>query len=165
MAGEFQIEGLGDVLTRMRQLSPKLQQKGARTAVRKGAAIVRKAAQENAKRIDDPATARSIAKNIAMQFASRSSRQIGGVMFRVGVRGGAKNPETKSVRQQGSGKVAKANRGGDTWYWRLVELGTSKMRAQPFMVPALANNVEKVTATITTELNVEIDKLIASGVR
>lgn len=156
---EFEIQGLGNVLQRMRTLAPKLQQKGARTAARKGANIIRKAAQENAKRINDPQTAEDISKNIAVQFASKSSKREGGVVMRVGVRGGA--------RQTSGGLKGKgnANPGGDTWYWRLVEFGTSRTRAQPFMRPALANNVEKVTSTVVTELNKEIDKLIAGGVK
>lgn len=155
---DFEIQGLGNVLQRMRTLAPKLQQKGARTAARKGANIIRDAARENAKRINDPQTAEDISKNIAVQFASRSSKREGGVVMRVGVKGGARN----RMGKMGGGK---ANPGGDTWYWRLVELGTSRARAQPFMQPALANNVEKVTSTVVAELNKEIDKLVAGGVK
>lgn len=65
--------------------------------------------------------------------------------MRVGVQGGArlsKDPES-------------------TAHWRLVEFGTQHSRAQPFMLPALANNVDAVTTKVVSELNVEIDKLVA----
>lgn len=170
MADQFKIKGLDAVLRKMRSLAPELQKKGLRTAVRKGANIVKKAAVENASRIDDPKTAENIGKNIAVQFASRTSKRIGGIAFRVGVRGGSQQYATtkESVRKGRAGKSyktggSKANPGGDTWYWRLVEFGTSRTKAQPFLRPALENNVEKVTQTIVETLDQEIDKIVAKG--
>lgn len=170
MADQFQIKGLDAVLRKMRMLAPELQKKGLRAAVRKGANVVKNAAIQNAKRIDDPATAKSIAKNIAVQYASKTSRRIGGVAFRVGVRGGARQyANTKdNVRKGRAGSTyktagSKANPGGDTFYWRFVEFGTSHSKAQPFLRPALADNVEKVVDTIVSSLNIEIDKIISKG--
>lgn len=73
--------------------------------------------------------------------------------MRVGVRGGASfsdpNPPETS--------------GGDTRHWRWVEFGSSHQPAIPFMRPALANNLEKVTTkfseSFSEALNLELANL------
>jgi len=151
-------------LRKMRELPVKLQKKGLRAALRKGAVIVRDAARNNARRVDDPQTRENIPKNITIQSSRRMPK--GDVGLRVGVMGGSKSyANTKdNVRGRRAGKSFatggnSSNPGGDTFYWRFVELGTSKIRAQPFMVPALSNNVGKVIATVTSELSDQITKL------
>src|SRR3546814_1817800 len=56
---------------------------------------------------------------------------------------------------------ASGNPGGDTRHWRYEEFGTEHQPAHPIMRPALANNVDRVTATFTDSLNASIDKIIA----
>lgn len=140
---EFKITGLDGVVEKLRTFGPKLQKKGLRAAVTKGAAVVRKAARENSKRLDDPETAAVIHKAIASQYQAKASNQIGGVVVKVGVRGGA--------------KPRKGDK--DTGHWRLLEFGTEKMRAQPFMRPALEQNIQPATDAVVAELNKQIDKL------
>ena len=67
--------------------------------------------------------------------------------MRVGVRGGA--------------KPVKGNT--DTGHWRLLEFGTEKMAAQPFMRQAQSENIDKTIVTVATNLDKSIDKIIASG--
>ena len=50
------IEGLDGVLAKMRNFAPTLQKKVLRKVIRKGANIIKKAAVDNAKRLDDPST-------------------------------------------------------------------------------------------------------------
>ncbi|MEO8466243.1 MAG: HK97-gp10 family putative phage morphogenesis protein [Gammaproteobacteria bacterium] len=133
----------------MRSLSVKLQKKALAAAVRKGANLVRDAAKAGAMAIDDPATAESIYKNVGVSFSARESRRQGGIVYRVGIRGGAR-------KGKGGGGP-----GGDTWYWRLVEFGTSRTQARPFLRPALENNAERATDAIAAELNRQLDKLAA----
>lgn len=147
------------ILAKMRDMSPKLVKKGAKTAVRKAANIVMKAARVNALRIDDRETAEQIAKNIAAQFQSRRSRREGAIVYAVGVRGGARYSGRGGA--VGSAGGSKSNPGGDTWYWRFVELGTSRSRAQPFMLPALKSNADRAMQVMATELDNEITKLAA----
>lgn len=148
---EFQIRGLGDVVKRMREFAPKVQKKGVRAAARKAMNIVRDAARQGARRLDDPATAENIAKNIVTRESTRGSRRIGGIVMRVGVMGGAS-------RNQHS-KDASGNPGGDTRHWRHIEFGTEFVPARSFMRPALESNVSQVTDRFVEELNKEIDKL------
>jgi len=141
----FEIKGADKTLRRMRQFAPKLQRKGARRAARKAMAIVRDAAKANAKALDDPSTPGQIWKRIAIAESGRQSRREGGVVMRVGVRGGARSSKSKDP----------------PWYWRLLELGTQHSRARPFMVPALASNTSAVTEKLVSELNKEFDQLAA----
>lgn len=85
---------------------------------------------------------------------------------------------------------SKGNPGGDTWYWRFIEFGRGPVKlkslkrgdsrkslvnaqtgqffgkeaaaakAQPFMRPALSQNVGLVTDKVVSELIIEIDKAI-----
>jgi len=149
------------ILARMRAMPKKLADKGARTAVRKGANVIAKAARANWQQLDDPATARSIAKNVAVQASSRLGKREGGVAYRVGIRGGAfsRYKDTKKNRRSGVVGQQRADVGGSTWYWRFLELGTSKLAARSPMRKAMASNADRALAVIATELDNEITKL------
>ena len=153
---DTRIEGLDGVLKAMRELGPKIGKKAANAALRKGAAIVRKAAVAGAKKFDNPATASNVSKEIVTRTGKAKK---GDYKIRVGVKGGAKAYVDNSKTRK-EGRVGGAYEGGgNVYYWRFLEFGTSQMAAQPFMRPALENNVQKVTNAIATELNVQIDKL------
>ena len=144
------IEGLDAVEAKLRALSnPKAAKRAATRAARKAMNIVRDAARQNAKAIDDPETREKIWKNIATQTGK--TRNAGEIKMRVGVRGGASfsNPVSPNVS------------GGDTRHWRWVELGASHTPATPFMRPALQANTERVTNKFVEEFSAEIDKEIA----
>lgn len=153
MPGEvsFKINGLDAALKKMREFPPKLQKKGVRAAARKAMNIVRDAARAGARKIDDPATAEIIAKNIVTRESPKQSRRVGGIVMRVGVMGGASSNQFS--------KDASGNPGGDTRHWRYIEFGTENVQARPFMRPALESNIEPVTNKFVDELNKEIDKL------
>lgn len=152
------IQGAEQAIKRLEALGGKEGKNAARRSLRKGANVVLKAARERAARLDDPQTAESIARNLVVRGGgSRRERRAGGVMLRVGVRGGARNME-KYGEFKGDGK---GNPGGDTWYWRLLEFGTEKMAARPFMRPALQNNTQAATDAFANALGVEIDKELA----
>jgi len=88
MSVEFNIEGLDEVQEKLKRLgNPRLMKNAARRSMRKAMAIVRDAARNNAKAIDDPQTSEKIWKNIAI--AAGKTRNPNEVVMRVGVRGGA----------------------------------------------------------------------------
>lgn len=157
------IEGLDEVTKRMRALSDGRKQKNAATrSARRAMATVRKAAIENAKAIDDEQTSEQIWRNIAIS-AGKTKRDF--VLMRVGVRGGARsymqtraNVRKGIVGQQYATDGSKQNPGGDTWYWRLVELGTARTRAKPFLRLALFNNVAQVEDDFITDYQTQLDK-------
>lgn len=144
---EFKIEGLDPVLAKMKGLTPALKKKALRSAGTKAMRVVRDAARRGAAALDDPKSPSNIAKNIVTRYDSKASRREGGSVTKVGVMGGAR---PRSGNQ-------------DTGHWRLLEFGSVNNPARPFMRPALANNVQKVTDTLVQSLNSGIDKIIAKG--
>lgn len=194
MSRGFKVSGpnvtvnLGDptpVINKLAGLADNLQKNAGRAAAKKGMAIVRDAAIANAKRLDDPKTPEAVWKNIVVNNSARRGKRIGGIVMRVGVRGGARkegnkkdvaphkpnlyvdNEENRALNRvgleyrQAKGKIARDNPGGDTWYWRFLEFGTEKTRARPFIQSTLAENVQAVTDAVATELNKGIDKAIS----
>ena len=61
---EFSLIGMDEVLGRLDSLSHDIKYKGGRFALRKAAQLVAREAAENARKLDDTATGRSIADNI-----------------------------------------------------------------------------------------------------
>ncbi|MCK4098422.1 hypothetical protein HCY45_04420 [Acinetobacter radioresistens] len=150
MSVEFNIEGLDEVQEKFKRLgNPRLMKNAARRSMRKAMAIVRDAARNNAKGIDDPETAEKIWKNIAI--AAGKTRNPNEVVMRVGVRGGASfsNPNPPSTS------------GGDTRHWRWIEFGSVHNPPVPFMRPALQNNIQAVMSSFAHNFNAEIDKELA----
>lgn len=147
------------LLAEFRSLPKKLGSKALKSALRKGATVVKKDAQKRAKRFDDPATAAKVWKEITVRAGKR--RRNGDVTMQVGVKGGAKR-YVDNARNRRLQRVGSSYEGpGAVYYWRFLEFGTSKMKAQPFMRPALANNVEKVMDAVTVSLRKGIDKAVA----
>jgi len=137
------IQGLDELRDNLRKVSEDAQGKIMRSAIRKGANVIRDRAVENARGIDDPKTAESIAENIAVRMDGRHQRRTGEIKYRVGVLGGAKQyANTRdNVRRQRVGASYptlgdKTNPGGDTFYWRFQELGTRHHAPKPFLRPA-----------------------------
>lgn len=144
----FSIIGLDPLLAKLDGLKSETKLRGGRFALRKAAQLIRDAARENAKRLDDSATPEDIAANITERWNGRRFKRTGDLGFRVGVQGGARQIE-------GSGAP-----GGDTFYWRFLEFGTEHIAARPFMRPALANNINAATDVFVREFNKAIDRAI-----
>ncbi len=165
MANEMQ--GLDEVIAKFQQLGKPRKVKNAATrSSRKAMNIVKKAAVQNAKSIDDKDTINRIWKNIITKPSKTKGNDF--VMMKVGVKGGAKKyPNTRPNRRKGvvgqtyeTGGSSK-NAGGDTWYWRFREYGSATNSADPFLRPALNNNQAAVEAEFKRSFLEELDKEIA----
>jgi HK97 gp10 family phage protein len=152
------MEGLQPLLNKLEALSYDVKRKGGRAALRKAAQVVQKAAKAGAWNLDDPQTAAQIHKNVVVRWNSRLFKRTGALGFRVGILGGARNYE--AYGEITTGKKASLNPGGDTFHWRFLEFGTSKMRAQPFMRKALEANTTAATNTFVKEYEKAIDRAI-----
>lgn len=146
---EFALIGIDSVVAKLESVSYDMKRKGGRSALRKAAQLVADKAKEGAQRVDDPETGRSIAANIALRWNGRLFKATGDLGFRVGVLHGA-------VLKNGGDLSANS----PTPHWRLLEFGTSKMAAQPFMRKALADNISETTNIFITEYEKAIDRAI-----
>jgi HK97 gp10 family phage protein len=154
------------LLDRLSTLRDKLQKKGAVRASRKAMRVALNAARAGARDFDDPESAERIFKNLAVQNSPRTGRRIGGVAMRLGVLGGARSYANtrENVRKGRAGKTyrtagSKGNPGGDTWYWRFLELGTRRTAAQQFLQPALSDNAVAIEGLLAEYLEHEIELL------
>lgn len=121
---------------RLQALAEKIGKKAMRGAARKAMTKVRndvKAAAPEDLNDDDNV---KIKTSVAM-LAKWKGKDL---YVKVGIRGGAKkNPDTP-------------------YYFRMVEFGTAKMAARPFMRPALESNAQQIMDTVVQELNRALDK-------
>ena len=163
MAVELNIEGMDQFKRKIEQLSnPKKVKQIARKASRQAMNIVRDAARNAAKAIDDPETAEKIYKEIVVQGGkSRNSNE---VKFRVGVRGGARIPYTNNDANRRAGRIGKSYQvEGKVFYWRFIEFGTSHQAATPFMRPALSQNIDEATTKFVQVFDAEITKALSGA--
>lgn len=145
------IIGTEQILSKMKALPDKLAKRAMRRALRKGANVIRDIARSNAKAVDDVLTREAIWENISTQGGgARRERREGGPTMRVGVLGGAREKSGDSAAP-----------GGDTFYWRFLEFGTSQMQARPFMRPAIASGAEKAIQTTIDAMQKEVAKELA----
>ena len=154
---EFGIEGLEPLLARLESVSKDMRIRGGRAALRAAANVIRKAAKAGAARVNNPATAENISKNLVVRWNKSLFRRTGDLGFRVGVLGGAKAFAAASGEVRGAGK---ANPGGDTFHWRFLEFGTKNIPAQPFMRAALADNVGAATSAFVAGYDKGLDAAI-----
>src|SRR5690625_4307716 len=151
---QFSISGVEELSAKLKSLPAGVRGKPGRRALGKAATIVARAARQNAERVDDPETARRIRDNIGRRFRGRYFRRTGDLMISVGVL-------TKR------GRIPKGNPDegakGNTPHWHLVELGTERARAQPFLRPALQDNINPAINKFAVELDKEIEKALAES--
>lgn len=143
-------DGMDEALAKMRGLAPGLVKKGIRAAARRGAKVFADAAKVGAKRIDDPQSAANIAKNIVIRESGKEGKKLNAIVMRVGVKGGAR-PDNHDPKNTG--------------HFRFLEFGTSEMRAQPFLRPAMTSNIDRATAAVVRELIPQIDKQIKKAAK
>jgi HK97 gp10 family phage protein len=149
---DFDFKGVDGVIANMRELSLQMRGKLGRAAARKGANVIRDAAKAGWQQVDRAGTPNKIYERVAVQFSGRAFKQTGDLMFRVGIRGGAKQyANTKQNRRaRRVGESYKVD--GDTFYWRFYELGSSHQPARPIMQPALFNNGPAALNALVAEL-------------
>ena len=148
----YEMTGLPELLGKLDGLEYDLKRKGGRFALRKAAQVLREQARQNAARIDDPTTGRSIADNIDIRWSGRTFKRTGNMMFRLGVLTGSTrnlepgNPDTGT--------------GGATPHAMLVELGTEKAPAQPYLRPAVNQAGQEAVSEFIKQYGKSIDRAL-----
>jgi HK97 gp10 family phage protein len=142
---QYKLTGADALSAKFRELSQGVRTQVAVPAAKDAMEIVLKDAQDRASRVDDPETRNYLPKNIAMVEQKTEGADLGAAIVSVGVR-----------------KTKTGQRGGNTFYWWWVELGTERSRAQPMLRPALANNREAVFKEFLSSAKFQLLKLGAN---
>jgi HK97 gp10 family phage protein len=138
----YKLKGADELSRVFRTLPQELQRQVVIPAAKDAMDLVLVDAKDRASRIDDPATPNNIALNIAMVEDTKFFNETGATKISVGVR-----------------KTKRGQRGGNTFYWWWVELGTARSRAQPFMRNALAQNRQAVFQEFLSSAKFQLIKL------
>ena len=146
------IEGLAQLDRALRELPDRVANRGLRASVYAGAKVIRdearaqapKAAQSLGSKQPPPGTLKRSVIMKQIPELSSLTRQT----FFVTVRHG------KKFRKQGK----KGNLSQDAWYWRFVEFGTRKMRARPFLRPALEAKRREAVQAMKDRLSERIEQ-------
>ena len=138
----YKLTGADELSRVFKTLPQELQRQVVIPAAKDAMDIVRQDAIRRASIIDDPATVPDISKNIAMVEDTKFFNETGSTKISVGVR-----------------KTKRGQRGGNTYYWWFVELGTSRSRAFPFMRNALGQNTQQVFQEFLSSAKYQLIKL------
>lgn len=128
-----EIKGLNDLIAKLNSLPVKLEKKVIRSAVRKGANIIRDKARGYV-----PVDHGDLKKSITVSSAKYKK---GTIAFAIKPR-----------------KNKKRNK--DIFYGKFVEFGTSKMPARPYMRPAYDEAEREVLETVISDIKSKVDEAI-----
>ncbi len=138
--------GLLDIGKELEALSKAENRKVMRDATRAGATVFKDEAVKRA-----PKRSGKLARNIVV--ITQRDRD-GGIVSGVHVRG--TNPRTGN-----SDNSMKAKNRNNAFYWRFIELGTSKLQSHPFIRPAFDARERAAAEAAFAELNRAIDRALS----
>lgn len=142
----FQVDGLRELGLRMQGLKADMAGKIARQAVAAGAGVVRAAARKGA-----PVDTGNLKAAVIMK---RMRKPENGLTEQYIVTPRKGKASDVIAAKRGTGKLGK-----DAYYAHMVEFGTVKMPAQPFMRPALEQNTQRATDAMVKRLRKRLDKV------
>lgn len=147
---EVKLERVDALRPKMEKLNRALNQKLVRQALTAGGRKIRDRARAIVSKHDDPTTGRQIAKNIVTRYRSKRSRQTGDVIVSVGV-------------AYPKGRIPKGNPddGVNTPHWHLLEVGSERSRASPFLVPAAMQEASSLPQVIVDDLSKRLDEEVS----
>lgn len=141
----YKLTGADELSAKFRELSRGMRSQVAVPAAKDAMELVMIEAKDRADRIDDPETRNQISTNIAMIEQKTLGEELGVAIVSVGVK-----------------KSRSGQRGGNTFYWWYVELGTEHSASFPFMRGALASKREEVFKEFLSSAKYQLIKLGAN---
>jgi HK97 gp10 family phage protein len=129
----FTVDGVEEVVRKLQSIEPKLQKQALRKAVREGAKVIQREAEANV-----PVDTGQLRE--AIKIRAPKKRKKGRISTLV--------------------QVGKGDFRGDTFYGAMIEYGTSKMPARPFMTPAYESKGEAAKNVAVAEIEKALDRII-----
>lgn len=138
----YKLKGADGLSRVFKTLPQQLQRQVVVPAAKDAMDIIAKAAKANWDRIDDPSTFPDIGKNVVMIEDTKFFNETGSTKISVGIR----------KRRKGVG-------GGNTYFWKYLELGTVHIRAYAPMRRALNENQQAVFQEFLSSARFQLVKL------
>ena len=138
----YNLKGADELSRVFKTLPQEMQRQVVVPATKDAMDIVVQAAKANWDKIDDPSTFPDIAKNVALIEDSKFFEETGSTKISVGIR----------KRRKGVG-------GGNTYFWKYLELGTVHIRAYAPMRRALNENTQAVFQEFLSSAKFQLLKL------
>jgi len=154
MKVEVKLTGVDGVLDTLRQLPPEVVSKRGgpvKTALRKGANVIAKQARANLDVVTSNAT--STGKRESTGFLKKQVIASRGKVF--GIKGERYLVRVRKRAYQRAGKKVTAQKTG-----ALLEYGSSKQPAEPWLRPAFQARAREAISTIESELVAAIDRVV-----
>jgi HK97 gp10 family phage protein len=151
--GSLTVLGLGDLQADFERLAKSAGGKIVRDAVLAGARVARDKARNSA-----PVRTGKLKKNIIAVRLKQSDTPGGAT---AGIR--VKKPsgkQTKTLKRPGKKGRTQKTQWDAPFYWKFLELGTSKMRAHPFIRPAWDGSLPEIEKVVADRLAEGIDNAI-----
>lgn len=143
----FQLQGLDKLKATMEALGPELATKAGQTATRAAANVIRDAAREAAP-VGDDDTSRTYTVN-------------GGTETRTADYGHLRdNIKTRKGKPRKAHTVVSFVTTGSAFWGRLLEFGTEKMAARPWLKPATDSAASAALAAMTKTLEKALDRAV-----
>ncbi|PLV13075.1 HK97-gp10 family putative phage morphogenesis protein [Pseudomonas guariconensis] len=152
--GSLTVLGLGDLQADFEHLAKAAGNKIVRNAVMAGARIARDKARTAA-----PVRTGKLKKNITATRLKQSDTP-GGATAGVRVKS-PKGKQSKALKRRGKKGRTSATEWEAPFYWKFLELGTSKMQAHPFIRPAWDGSLPEIEKAVSDKLAEGIDNAIA----
>jgi HK97 gp10 family phage protein len=160
MAFDVKLEGVEELRRAMESAAKSIRTKAVRSALREAGKVIQASAKVAAPVLRVPTKTRTpgtVRKNIAVR-ASKFARSAGNEGVFVNVR-----PIGNSKARVGKLGKAGATNPNDPFYWRFLEFGTKKMRARPFLTPAVDSKGNEAIQKFMSSVIPQIEKLNAKG--
>lgn len=151
MTAPIQMQGLAALAARLNALSAASQGKAIKGALRAAGNVIKKEIIKQGP-YDAATKDNTHIRKAVVVGRSRSKSKNGCEVFTVGIKLGKKT--------LANGKAVKTE--GDTWYWKLIEFGTSNMTAKPFIRPAAAAAAAAALDAFEKKLAADIAKFANS---
>ncbi|MBI6943734.1 HK97 gp10 family phage protein [Pseudomonas putida] len=143
--GSLTVLGLGELQADFERLAKAAGNKIVRDAVMAGARIARDKARAAA-----PVRTGKLKKNITATRLKQSDTP-GGATAGVRVKS-PKGKKSKALKRPGKKGRTSATDWDAPFYWKFLELGTSKMRAHPFIRPAWDGSLPQIEKAVSDKL-------------
>lgn len=138
----YKLKGADELSRVFKTLPSEIQRQVVIPAGKDAMDIVVQAAKANWDKIDDPSTFPDIAKNVALIEDTKFFEETGSTKISVGIR-----------------KRRKGVAGGNTYFWKYLELGTVHIRAYAPMRRALNENTQAVFQEFLSSAKFQLVKL------